>query len=247
MSVASAQKLLDTSKRVAALPKTEAAVRTGRLSPAKANLVSSAAAVAPECEDALLELAVSAPLAKVRKASLQAKASVGRDQTHARIQKERSLREYTDDDGAWVLHARGPLEAGQAFRDAITPIIDEYFKTKRVPEEREPREAYAFDALIELVTREGPADGEKPRSSGRYLGLIRADLEAMQRGHVEGEEVCEIAGLGPIPVRVAKELLGEAVLKLVIPKGVDVANVTHLGRAGTGAQKATFWWGCPDW
>src|SRR5258708_8884447 len=152
-SVASAQRLLDTSKRVAALPKTEAAVRTGRLSPAKANLVSSAAVVAPECEDALLELAVSAPLAKVRKASLQARASVGRDQTHARIQKERSLREYTDDEGAWVLHARGPLEAGLAFREAIEPIIEQFFKTKRAPEDREPREAYAFDALIELVTR----------------------------------------------------------------------------------------------
>ena len=188
----------------------------------------------------MLELAASAPLAKVRKASLQAKASVGRDETHARIHRERSLKEYTDDEGAWVLHARGPLEAGLAFRAAIEPIIDKYFKTKRAPEDREPREAYAFDALIELVTREGPS--EPKRSSGRYLGLIRADLEAMQRGHVEGDEVCEIAGLGPIPVRVAKDLLGEAVLKLVITKGVDVANVTHLGRAPTIAQKAALWW-----
>jgi hypothetical protein len=221
-------------------------MRAGKLSASKAKLVSKAAKVAPECEDGLLELATKAPLAKVRKASLQAKASVGIDDTHARIHTERSLREYTDDEGAWVLHARGPLEAGQAFRDAITPIIDKYFKTRRAPEDREPREAYAFDALIELVTREGPADGEKPRSSGRYLGLIRADLEAMQRGHVEGEEVCEIAGLGPIPVRVAKDLLGDAVLKLVITKGVDVANVTHLGRAATIAQKSALWWQSPE-
>ena len=44
------------------------------------------------------------------------------------------------------------------------------------------------------------------------------------RGSVEGDEVCEIAGLGPIPVRVARELLGDAILKLVITKGVDVAE-----------------------
>jgi hypothetical protein len=68
----------------------------------------------------------------------------------------------------------------------------------------------------------------------------------MQRGHVEGDEVCEIAGLGPIPVRVAKDLLGDAVLKLVITKGVDVANVTHLGRAATIAQKSAFWWQSPE-
>src|SRR5205823_2297133 len=171
-SVASAQAMLDTSKQVAAQPKTAQGMRRGELSAAKAKLVAGAAKVAPEAEDGLLALAKTAPLAEVRKASLQAKASVGIDDTHARIHKERSLREYTDDEGAWVLHARGPLEAGQAFRDAITPIIDKYFKTKRAPEDREPREAYAFDALIELVTREGPADGEKPRSSGRYLGLI---------------------------------------------------------------------------
>jgi len=245
-SVSSAQAMLDTSKRVEKQPKTARAMRRGELSAAKAKLVAGAAEVDPGCEDALLELARTAPLAKVRKAALGAKAAVGIDDTHARIRKERSLREYTDDEGAWVLHARGPVEAGEAFRDAITPIIDQYFKEKRAPEEREPREAYAFDALIELATREGPADGEKPRSSGRYLGLIRADLEAMQRGHVEGEEVCEIAGLGPIPVRVAKDLLGDAVLKLVITKGVDVLNVTHLGRKATIAQKCALWWRSPD-
>jgi len=246
-SVASAQALLETSKRVAKLPKTEAAVRAGKLSPALANVVSSAAIVAPGCEDDLLELAGSAPFATVRKAALRAKAKVGVDETHKRITRERSLREYTDDEGAWVLHARGPVEAGQAFRDAITPIIDRYFKEKRAPEDREPREAYAFDALIELATREhAPVEGAKPRSSGRYLGLIRADLEALLRGQVEGDEVCEIAGLGPIPVRVAKDLLGEAVLKLVITKGVDVANVTHLGRAPTVAQMAALWWRSPE-
>jgi hypothetical protein len=243
-SVAAAQSLLETSQRVAELPKTEAVLRTGALSPAKARVVSAAAMVAPDREDALLELAEAAPYGKVRKASLEAKASVGIDETHARITRERSLREYTDDEGAWVLHARGPAEAGLAFRAAIDPIIDRYFKIKREPEDREPREAYAFDALIEAVTRS--ADGEAKKSSGRYLGLIRADLEAMQRGKVEGDEVCEIAGLGPVPVDVAKKLLGEAVLKLVLTKGVDVANVTHLGRAPTVAQKSALLWMSPD-
>src|SRR5438046_9151713 len=105
-------------------------MRAGALSAAKAKLVSKAAKVAPECEDGLLELATKAPLAKVRKASLQAKASVGIDDTHARIHKERSLREYTDDEGAWVLHARAPLEAGLASREAIEPIMEQFFKAK---------------------------------------------------------------------------------------------------------------------
>jgi hypothetical protein len=44
---------------------------------------------------------------------------------------------------------------------------------------------------------------------------------------------------------VARDLLGEAILKLVITKGVDVLNVTHLGRAPTVAQQAALWWQSP--
>ena len=77
------------------------------------------------------------------------------------------------------------------------------------------------------------------------MALIRADIEALQRGSVEGDEICEIAGLGPIPATVARELLGDAILKLVITKGVDVANVTHLGRSATVAQQVALWWRSP--
>ena len=52
----------------------------------------------------------------------------------------------------------------------------------------------------------------------------------------------QIAGLGPIPVSTARELLGESILKLVITKGVDVVNVVHLGRAPTAAQRVALLW-----
>ena len=60
-----------------------------------------------------------------------------------------------------------------------------------------------------------------------------------------GEETCEIAGLGPIPVSVARDLLGESVLKLVITKGASVVNVTHLGRGANIAQKIALLWQMP--
>jgi hypothetical protein len=64
----------------------------------------------------------------------------------------------------------------------------------------------------------------------------------LRRGHVEGDEVCEIAGLGPIPIRTALELLGESTLHLVLTKGVDVMNVTYLGRGVNAAQKVALDW-----
>ena len=83
------------------------------------------------------------------------------------------------------------------------------------------------------------------RPKPRYLAIIHVDLEALIRGEVEGDEKCEIPGLGPIPVRVARELLGDAILKLVITKGVDVANVVHLGRGPTAAQRIALLWSKP--
>jgi hypothetical protein len=100
------------------------------------------------------------------------------------------------------------------------------------------------------VTRPSSADAAGPprRQSGvapRYRALIRVDLEALLRGHVEPGEVCEISGVGPIPARRARELLGNAVLHLVITRGVDVLNVTHLGRGPTAAQCVALAWAAP--
>jgi hypothetical protein len=100
-----------------------------------------------------------------------------------------------------------------------------------------------------------PACRVQPRQTTNpwYLALLRVDVEALRRGQVAGQELCEIAGVGPVPVSVARELLGEAIVKLVITRGVDVLNVTHLGRGPTAAQRAALLWmnptctveGCP--
>jgi hypothetical protein len=67
-TVAAAKAMLETSERVAAQPTTERALRSGELSARKAELVSSAVEVAPDAAAGLLELAASAPVAKVRQA-----------------------------------------------------------------------------------------------------------------------------------------------------------------------------------
>ena len=242
-SVGAAQGLLDTSKRVAEQPKSEAALRAGELSAGKAEAVAKAIEIAPDAADDLLALAKRAPLGEVRKAALWVKAAVDGDDRYERIHQERSAREYTDDEGRWHVHAQGTVDDGARFRAAWEPLVDRLFKQAYQEGRREPREAYAFDAFIELCTQPQPAD--TMTSSRKFLGLIRADLEALRRGYVEGDEICEISGLGPVPVWRAQDLLGDAVLKLVLTKGVDVANVTHLGRACTIAQKAALWWRSP--
>jgi len=248
-SVSSARSMLETSRRVADQPKTQRALRAGELSPAKVEVVAAAIEVAPESADQLLELAATAPLAKVKEEGLRAKASVGADENHARIHRERSARHYADAGNAWHFHATGTVDDGLRFVKVFEPIVDTFFKAAYKEGREEAAEAYAFDAFIELARRaagEGAGATTKSGKTPQLLGLVRVDHEALVRGQVDGDEVCEIAGLGPIPVRVARELLGEAVVKLVLTKGVDVANVTHLGRGPTVAQKTAMWWQVPQ-
>ena len=82
-----------------------------------------------------------------------------------------------------------------------------------------------------------PGANDQAGSSLRTLMLVRVDLDALIRGAVAGDELCEIPGVGPISAAAARTLLGESILKLVITRGVDVINVTHLGRGPTDAQK----------
>jgi hypothetical protein len=67
----------------------------------------------------------------------------------------------------------------------------------------------------------------------------------LRRGLVDEGELCEIVGVGPIPVSVAKALLGDAVLKLVITNGVDILNVTSLTRGPTQAMRYARLWTSP--
>jgi hypothetical protein len=48
-----------------------------------------------------------------------------------------------------------------------------------------------------------------------------------------------------VPARVARGLLGDAVLKLVVTRGVGVVNITHMGRGPTAAQRIALLWTSP--
>ncbi|HEY1278276.1 MAG TPA: DUF222 domain-containing protein [Acidimicrobiales bacterium] len=240
---------LMTSQRLVSLPGTEQAVRQGDLSTVQASCIADAASVDPTVEDRLLQAAARRTVRELRDDCARAKAAADPDAEarYERIRRERSLRTFTDHEGAWNLHARGPVVAGAQVMSALQPLIDAAFTAARADGRRESTDAYAFDALVQLADR---ADGtaEPARRSPRrprHLTLLRVDLEALVRGHVEGEERCELTGLGPVPVRVARRLLGDSVLKLVLTRGDDVASVVHLGRGPSAAQQVALLWSQP--
>src|SRR5690606_3908068 len=149
-------------------------------------------------------------------------------------------------DGAWSLHATGTVTDGAVVAAELDRLTEEVYDHQRATGVRECRDAYVFDALAEMARRshrlrrgENPdpveVDAGKKRrmAAPQHLALLRLDVEALRRGHVEGDELCVLTGLGPISVNVARSLLGDAVLKLVITRGVDVLNVTSRTRGPT--------------
>jgi hypothetical protein len=246
-STSVARRSIENAKQVATLPRVADAIRAGGLSGPQVDAIVPAAAADPVAQGRLLELAQSTNVTELREECLRTKAAADPDPdaTHARIHENRACRTYADAEGAWNLSARGTAEQGAAFETKMEPIIDELYAKARAEGRREPREAYAFDALMLLGDGDVAPDKKKSGTNPRYLAILHVDLEAIVRGWTEGDELCEIPGLGPIPVRVARELLGDAILKLVITKGVDVMNVTHLGRGATAAQRIALLWSKP--
>src|SRR3954452_4124440 len=248
-TTARAKDRIQTGSRIRATAKTRAKAAEGALSPEQIAVIADAVDADPSAEDELLRAANSDSLGELRDRCANAKAAVTdvaeqERQIHAR----RAVRRYTDREGAEHLHAVGTKRDMALVDQALRPYVEQRFERARNDGMREPLDAYTFDALIDLVRDAldgSAAPGPKTKDPIRHLGVLRIDWEALLRGWVEPDETCEIAGLGPISVSAARDLLGESILKLVITKGVDVINVTHLGRGPNTAQKIALLWQMP--
>lgn len=71
--------------------------------------------------------------------------------SYNRIHKSRSLRHFTDQSGAFNLHARLTPDAGAQVLAAIEPYKEKIFREARRQGRRESYEAYAADALVEVA------------------------------------------------------------------------------------------------
>ena len=113
-STSAAKRMLDASHQLEELPTVADAMRDGKLSEPAAEAIASAASVAPDKVEELIETAQRSTLAELQKACLKARATGDRDADHKRIQAERYVRTWTDPEGAWNLKARGYRRSGRA-------------------------------------------------------------------------------------------------------------------------------------
>ena len=230
-----AQSVVMLAGQLQHLPVTQAALRSGTLSGTQAVEVARGAIVAPNTETQLLNLAKHATVRDLRDATSRVVAAATDEaQRHKQVHKSRYFKSWTDLDGSFNVRGRMTAANGALVMAALKPIQDEIFKAARKSGAHERPEAYAADALMALcekVTSKQLSESGTKTTRPNAVINIRIDIDALKRGHTEHGEVCEIAGVGPIPVATATEYLGEAFLKLLVMDGTEIRTIAHMGRA----------------
>ena len=243
-SVGQAKETLVAARRLSDLPATEAAARRGELSAQQVAAIADAASADPHAEGRLLEHSRSASLGELRDECGRTKANAcDLEERRRRIHEHRHLRTWNDSEGAANLHLRDNPEVVAGIMATLEPIRDELFEAARKEARREPMEAYAADALAELARRaDGANSGGKP--SRRAKVLFRVDLTSLLRNYPVGDELCEIAGYGPVAASAVRDLLDtqDPFLAAVVTKGRDVVGVAHLGRRPNAHQQTALEW-----
>ena len=230
-----AQSVVVLAGQLQHLPVTQAALRSGELSGTQAVEVARGAIVAPNTETQLLNLSKHVTVRDLRDATNRVvAAATDETERHRQVHKSRSLKWWVGEDGACNLKGRMTVANGALVKAALAPFEDSIFKQARKSGNHERPEAYAADALMALCERasdKASGGGTTKTTRPNVVMNIRVDIDALKRGRTEDGELCEIAGVGPIPVATATEYLGEAFLKLLVVDGVDVRTVAHMGRA----------------
>ena len=143
---------------------------------------------------------------------------------HNAAHRARAVRAWTDPGGTWHLHANGTPTDGRPdhgppqHRDRA-----DLQGSPRAANARESVDAYRFDALLRIAESTGGT-----AAKARPHLFVNVDAEKLTGGDDTAGR-CEIKGVGPVPVETARELMGDALLTILVKKGVDVTTIAHDG------------------
>ena len=209
---------LETAGRLGACQLVSGEIRAGRLSEAQAQVIVDAVAVRPESEAQLVEFARSNSLRLLREECRRVKNSAhAAIEDYKEVHRSRELKTWTGRDGATCGTFRLTPDAGAAFLTAIEERKAKHVRAAQREGRREPFRAYAADALVELVTESRNSAGAK--TAPKSMVIVHVAYEAIARGALVEGEICEIRGVGPVPLEVAREMAADSILRVLVTKG----------------------------
>ncbi len=243
-SVGEAVAVLETAEALGGLDATTDTFKAGKLSRRQANAVATAAKADPSKESELLNRAAVEPVSGLEKKAREIRLAASTEsveERHARARKERRVTTWDDGErgyGRWEL----PLADHAVLVAELEARRKKIFRYANTEGRREPDQAYVADALLSLLdTANDPAGAT--RSARDIKVIVRVDDSALQRGYAIDGELCEIAGVGAVPVSVVREWVeGDAFKAAIVADGVDVRAVVNLGRKATALQRTALDW-----
>jgi hypothetical protein len=225
-SSSTAKARLGTAERAATIPEVAGALHAGTLSSAQLNLVTSAAAAEPDAAGTLLEMAASAGHQELTDEANRLKACARSRETERarrlRVHASRHMR-WRQVEGGGV---RGEFLCDEVAWARVAPTLEAATKARVKSAgggSADSYDAHRLDAFLDLLLGRGT-------SSSRPRVLVHVDAEALRRGTTTTGEICEIAGVGPVPVEAVTELLGEGSMEFLVMEGTDVRTVTKASR-----------------
>jgi hypothetical protein len=223
---------LASAKRAAGSAELTGALHNGELSADQLTLVTKTSAEVADAAEILLPLAqegatnqeLNDVATRLLAASRQRETERAR---RARVQAHRHFR-WSQVEGGGI---RGEFFCDEADWAQIFPTLEAAARQRwkaAGAKDGEPLAAHRLDAFLAQMAGPGPGSGSGQRAKVETLILI--DAEALRRGTTEGDELCEIEGIGPISVAAATELLTEGGLRYLVKEGFDIKTVTKSTR-----------------
>jgi hypothetical protein len=228
-TIRSARAELETVDAVATLPATSDAWAAGEVSLAQAAEIARTEAEVPGCEAELLAIAREGSLGAVRDRARKCRvAAIDPDALYAKQQERREGIHWRDELGmVWLRVGLAP-DVGMPIVTRLEAETDRVWREAHRQGRIESRAACRADAFVRLLDEAGSNTATR---AGRSRDLVLVcDLDAYRRGAAKPGEVSCIAGGGPVPVSVVRELAEDAFLKVAFRVGVDITRVAHLGR-----------------
>ena len=242
-SAAKAKGRLAAAERAAADPRLTEALHQSELSPDQLGVVVKTATEVPEATESLLDLIeqgasqqeLSDTAARLRAAKRSRETERAR---RARVHTQRYFRWHQDENGG----IRGEFFADEIAWARVAPGLEAEAKARwkaAGAAASDSLEAHRMDALIDILGGtagnggDGDGDGDgtnRGGSTARAETLVVIDAAALRRGTTEGDELCEIEGIGPVSVVAATELLTEGGLRYLVKEGFDIKTVTKASR-----------------
>jgi hypothetical protein len=130
----------------------------------------------------------------------------------------------------------GTHESTDAYRaDALVALVTGRgilpARSRRGASERSSEQNPSSDALESPASDDDASELTFCRDlEPRAHVQVRVGLESLRRGSIVEGEICEIPGVGPVSVQHARDLLGDALLDVIITDGVDVSTVVRPRR-----------------